>query len=118
MATDHADDEGHEVDPVGQEGEDGDAANGLAVLQACLHRLQLRVDVKVWSAEKEEGLLGLLHLALGEQEDGGAGHEDEAEGHQGRRHDAEAGECLPADKLADLFLMITDEKKEIITDQS
>ena len=102
LPTDHADEEGHEVDPVGEEGEEGDAANGLAVLQALLHLLHLRVDVKVRSAEEEKCLLGLVHLPLGEQEDGGAGHEDKADGHQGRRHDQEAGECLPGDKLSNL----------------
>ena len=102
LPADHADEEGHEVDPVGEEGHEGDGANGLALLQALLHRLHLRVDVKVWSAEEEKGLLGLVHLPLGEQEDGGAGHEDEAEGHQGRSHDQESRECLPADKLSNL----------------
>jgi len=68
--------------------------------QALLHLLHLGVDVKVGSAEEEQGLLGLLHLSLGEQEDGGPGHEDEADGHQGRRYDQEAGKCLPADELS------------------
>ena len=74
LSTDHADEEGHEVDPVGEEGDEGDAAHGLAVLQALLHLLHLGVDVKVRSAEEEQGLLGLVHLPLGEQEDGRPGH--------------------------------------------
>jgi len=39
----HTDEEGHEVDPVGEEGDEGDAAHGLAVLQA-----QVVIKVKLF----------------------------------------------------------------------
>ena len=49
-ATDHADEERLEVDPVGQKADNGDASIGLAFLEACLQSLHFGVDVKVWSS--------------------------------------------------------------------
>ena len=51
-ATDHADEERLEVNPVGQKADNGDAPNSLAFLEALLQSLHFGVDVKVWSAQE------------------------------------------------------------------